>query len=105
MFKFVHVFRSEYVYVYGCLRDVTAMFKSDFLLHPVASPINRIVKSDFKTGEILMKSDIGLRPVAAPVDRILMGATGRMLVFLISLAGRWPDRRVGRPAKANLDTL
>ena len=52
-----------------------------------------------------MKSDIGLQPVAGSIDRILMGATGRMLVFLISLAGRWSGRRVGRPARANLDTL
>ena len=66
MFKFIYVFISEYVYVYGCLHDVTVMFKSDF-----------------KIGEILMKSDIGLQLVAGLVDRILMGATGRMLVFLI----------------------
>ena len=83
MFKFVYVFRSEYVDVYGFLRDVTVMFKSDFSLHPVASPVDRIVKSDFKTRKILMKSDIGLQLVAGPVDWILMGATGRMLVFLI----------------------
>ena len=63
------MFRSEYVYVYGCLRDVTVMLKSDFSLHPVARPVDRIVKSDFKTGEILMKSDIGLQPVAGPVGR------------------------------------
>ena len=52
-----------------------------------------------------MKSDIGLHPVAGPVDQILMGATGRMLVFLISLASRWSDRRVGRLTRVNLDTL
>ena len=79
--------------------------KSDFSLHPVASPVDRIVKRDFKTGKILMKSDIVPQPVASPIDRILMRATDRMLVFLISLAGRWSGKRVGRPEKANLDTI
>ena len=102
--KSVYMLRSEYVHVHVCLQDVIVMFKSDFFLHPVASPVDRIVKRDFRTGEILIKSDIVLQPVAGPIGRLLMGATGRMLVFLISLACRWPGRRVGRLA-ANLDTL
>ena len=46
-----------------------------------------------------------LHPVAIPVDRILIRATGRMLVFLVSLSGRWSGRRVGRQEEANLDNF
>ena len=77
------------------------LMKMSFLLHPVAIPIDWILKRDLKTGEILIKSDIVPQPVASPVNRILMRATGRMLVFLVSLAGR----RVGRPEEANLDNI
>ena len=46
-----------------------------------------------------MKSDIGLHPVASPVDRISLGATGRMLVWLASSAGRWSGSKGGRLAE------
>ena len=53
----------------------------------------------------MFKSDFPLHPVAISVDRILMRATGRMLVFLISVVGRWSVRMVGRLAKVKLDNL
>ena len=46
-----------------------------------------------------------LHPIAIPVERILTRATSRMLVFLFSLSSRWFGRRVGRPEEANLDNL
>ena len=55
-----------------------------------------------KTGETPKKVTLCILPVARPVDRILLGLTSRMLVLLVSSAGRWSGRKGGQLDEANL---